>query len=157
VGPVVLERETVPSADSHAQQRAGAEVEASRPDDDVELLLAVGRLDAARGQTKDRRLAEVDELDVRPVEDLVVARHEWRSFLTETIARDQLRRRFGIIDDAPNLLGEEMAPRRVRVVIEEQVGVVGGELSEPLTVPHRLVELAALLVSVVKGGAIVRQ
>ena len=38
VGPVVLERETVPAADPHARQRAGAEVEAGRPHDDVELL-----------------------------------------------------------------------------------------------------------------------
>ena len=46
------------------RERAGAEVEAGRPHDDVELTLALGRLDPALGHPHDRRLREVDERDV---------------------------------------------------------------------------------------------
>ena len=49
------------------RKRAGAEVEAGRPHDDVELPHAVGRLDPALGHAHDRRLLEIDERDVRVV------------------------------------------------------------------------------------------
>ena len=137
-------------------QRAGAEVEAGRPHDDVELLHAVGRLDAALGHAQDRRLLEIDERDVRLVVHLVVAGHERRPLLGEAVVLgDQLVGGVGILDDAADLLGDELAPLRVRGGIEQQVGVVAGELGEAGAVPHLLEERLPLCFGVVERGAIV--
>ena len=104
----------LPAADPHARERAGAEVEAGRPHDDVELPHAVGRLDPALGHAHDRRLLEVDERDVRVVVRLVVAGHERRPLLAEAVVLgDQPLRRLGILDDAADLVGDELAPLRV--------------------------------------------
>src|SRR5438874_10016190 len=46
VAPVIDERETVATADAHAGERTGPEIEAGRPHDEVEPAPAVGRLDA---------------------------------------------------------------------------------------------------------------
>ena len=61
IRPVIFERHSVATADAHAVERAGAEVEAGGPHDDVELPHALGRLDPALGQTQHRRLLEIDE------------------------------------------------------------------------------------------------
>ncbi len=55
---MVFERASVATTDAHAVQRAGAEVETGRPDDDVELLQPVRGLDAGAGDAGDRRLGQ---------------------------------------------------------------------------------------------------
>ena len=88
---------------------------------------------------------------------LEVAVHERRPLLAETVVLgDQPVRRLGILDDAPDLLGDELAPLRVRGLVEQQVAVVAGELREPGAAPHLLEERPPLLLRVVEGGAIVR-
>ena len=75
------------------------------------------------------------------VERLVVAGHEGGSLLAEAmVLRDELLRRLGVLDDAPDLLGDELAPLGVGGLVEQQVGVVAGELREAGAVPHRLEE-----------------
>ena len=111
IRPVVLECESVPAADAHAIECAGAIVEAGRPHDDVEVLHTVGRLDPGRCHADHRRRPQIDERDVGLVEGLVVPRHERRALRAERVVLgDQLVRRCGVGDDAADLLGEELAP-----------------------------------------------
>ena len=147
VGPVLLEREAVAATDAHPVERAGAEVETGRPHDDVELPLAVGGLDARCGDLRDRRRLEVDERHLRVVVRLVVVRAERRAALAVQMVRDQLRRRRGILDDAADLVGEELAPLGVDVLVGQQVRVVARHLREARAVPHLLVERPPLLPS----------
>ena len=71
----------------------------------------VGRLDPALGDPHDRRLPEVDERDVRAVVGLVVAGHEGRALLAEAmVLRDQPLGGLGVLDDAADLFGDELAP-----------------------------------------------
>src|ERR1700682_3500713 len=79
VRPVLGELEPVATADPHAVERAGTEVEAGRPHDDVELAHTVGRLDPGLGQPRDGRLPEIDERHLRVVERLEVPADERRS------------------------------------------------------------------------------
>ena len=89
---------------------------------------------------------EVDERDLRVVERLVVAGHERRSLLAEAVVlRDQLLRRRRVLDDAADLVGDELAPLGVGRVVEQQVGVVARELREARALPHRLEERLPLL------------
>ena len=106
-------------------ERAGAEVEAGRPHDDVELRTP-SAVSIPRSVMRTIGVSlEVDERDVRVVERLVVAGDERRPLLGEAVVlRDQLLRGLGILDDAADLLGDELAPLRVRGGIEQQVGVV---------------------------------
>ena len=114
------------------------------------------RLDPALGHAQDRRLAQVDEVHVRLVVHLEVAGHERRPLLAEAVVLgDQLVRRLRILDDAPDLAGDELAPLRVRRAVEHQVAVVAGELREAGAAPHGLEERLALLLGVVEGGALV--
>ena len=84
---------------------------------------------------------------------LVVAGHEGRPLLAEAmVLGDEPLGRLGVLDDAPDLFGDELAPLRVGGVVEHQVGVVAGELREAGAVPHLLEEGQALLVGSSKVG-----
>src|SRR5207342_442980 len=61
IGPVVLECETVAASDPHARERAGAEVEAGCPHDDVEWPYPFRGLDPVCVHAHDWRLLEIDE------------------------------------------------------------------------------------------------
>ena len=154
---MVLERQPVTATDSHAQEGAGAKVETCRPHDDVERPLALGRLDPLRRHAHHRGLLDVDEGDVRLVVGLEVIGDERRPVLTVALVfGDQLLGRLRILDDPTDLLSEELAPLGVGSGVEQQVGVVAGELREPGTSPHRLEERPPLILRVVEGGAVVR-
>ena len=100
---------------------------------------------------------EVDQRDVGLVERLVVPGDERGALLAEAVIRgDELGDGVRIVDEAADLLGDELAPRRVGLLVEEQVGVVAGELGEPGALPHLLEERVALLLGVVERGAVVR-
>ena len=119
---------------------------------------AFGGLDPALGHAHDRRLLEIDERDVRVVVRLVVAGHERRPLLGEAvILRDQLLRGLGILDDAADLLGDELAPLGVRGC-DRTAGRCSGCVSfEKPGLLHIFSKNARRsLVRVVEGGAIVR-
>ena len=157
VGPMVDQRTAAPSPDAHARQRTGPEVEARRPDDHVEFAMRLGRLDAPWGEPHHGCRLQVDQLDVGLVVDLEVGRDEGRALLAEAvILGDQPVRRLGVVDETPDLAGQEVAPCCVGIAIEHHVAVVAGELREAGAPPHLLEERGALLLRVVEGGAIVR-
>ena len=138
-------------------ERAGAEVEAGRPDDHVEFPMGVGRLDALWREPHHGCRLQVDQLHVGPVVDLEVGRDEGRALLAEpVILGNQPVRRLGVVDEAPDLGGEEVAPGRVGIAVEHHVAVVAGELREARAPPHLLEERGAFLIRVVEGGTIVR-
>src|SRR5207247_758199 len=82
---------------------------------------------------------------------------EGRPLLGEAVVLgDQLLCGLTILDDGPDLLGDELAPLCVRAGIQCQIGVVADELREAGAVPHLLEEGPPFLFRVVEGGAIVR-
>ncbi len=100
--------------------------------------------------------AQVDQGDVGLVERLEVPGHEGWPLLTEALALgDQPLRRLGIVHDAADLRGDELAPLGVGVGVRQQVQIVAGELGEPWAVPHLLVEAATFVLGVLEGGPIV--
>src|SRR5258708_4118088 len=76
IGPLLLEPHGADAAYVDPVEGAGDGVEAGRVDDDVERALAVSSPNAARGDALDRRLVDVDQLDVRLVVDVVVSAFE---------------------------------------------------------------------------------
>src|ERR1700744_2069127 len=71
--PELAERYPVTAADVNTAERPRHRVESGGVDDDVEFVGISPGADAARRHLADRRLAQVDEFDVVPVERLVVA------------------------------------------------------------------------------------
>ena len=81
-----------------------------------------------------------------------------RPLLAEPVVRgDQPLGRLRVVDDAADLVGDELAPLGVGRLVEQQVGVVARELHEAGAVPHRLVERLALGLGVVERGALVHR
>ena len=110
------------------------------------------------GQPHDRRLPEIDERHLRIVERLEVPGDERRPLLTEPMVRgDQPLGGLRVVHDAADLAGDELAPLGVGGLVEQQVGVVAGELHEAGAVPHLLVEGPPLLGRVVERGALVHR
>jgi hypothetical protein len=70
--PALAQLETGTTVDVDPIERAGDGVEAGGVNQDVELVLARGRREPVLGDALDRRLGEVDEMDVVPVVGLVV-------------------------------------------------------------------------------------
>src|SRR5215472_965371 len=108
-----------------AVEGAGDRVKARRIDDDVEFVFCVARLDAGRGDALDRRLVDVDELDVRLVIDLVVAAFERHSAGAETVVlRDQLLGDLRILDPLADLARDEIGDQRVCLAVHQDVAEI---------------------------------
>jgi hypothetical protein len=69
--PLILQPAPIDAPDIDAVEAAGDRVEPGRVDDDVELVFGVARFDADRRDALDRRLVDVNELDVGLIVDLV--------------------------------------------------------------------------------------
>ena len=72
VRPPLAHRATIGVAEVEPKDAAGVGIEAGGEDQDVEVELGDRRPHASRGDAFDRCRFEVDEMDVRPVEGLVV-------------------------------------------------------------------------------------
>ena len=111
VGPVSGEGETVPSADTHARQ---APVPKSKPVAHTMMSNSRRRRSSRSRVAVTRTIGvclEVDEGDVGVVVGLVVAGHEGRPLLAETVVLgNQPLGGLGVLDDAADLLGDELAP-----------------------------------------------
>jgi hypothetical protein len=142
---------TLPAADPHARQRAGAEVESGRPHDDVELPLAsVVSIPLSVTRTIGVCLRSTSST-LGLLYDLVIAGHEGRPLLGEAmVLGDQLLGGLGVLDDARILSAMNSHHSRWRHG-RHHVGVVAGQLGEPRTLPHLLEERQALLDRVVEG------
>ena len=118
--------------------------------------MRVGGLDAPRREPDHGCRLQVDQLHVGLVVDLEVGRDEGRALLAEpVILGDQPVRRLGVVDQAPDFVGQEVTPGCVGLTVEHHIAVVAGELREAAAPPHLLEERGALLLRVVEGGTVV--
>ena len=153
LGPVVGEGQAVPAHDAHAQHGPGAEVEPGGPDDDVDLVDAVGGLDPGLGQPHDGGLPEVDQRHVRPVEGLEVPGDVRRPLLAVAVVLgDECFGGVRVVDRGADLPGDEVTPLGVGLGVVEDVDVVAGELPEAGAGPHLLEEGLPLLGGVLEGA-----
>ena len=147
-GPLRGERYPVPVPDVDRGQRTGHRVEAGREDDGVELVLGRRRAEPGLGELGQRRLAQVDQVHVRPVERLVVAGVEARPLGAE---RERARRqRLGhlrVVHDRADLGPDELGRGLVGRRVDQDVDVGADQRDQIALVPA----------SLVPGGALVRR
>src|SRR6185503_18176725 len=107
-------------------------VEPGRVDDDVELVFLPVGLNATFRHTLDRRLVDIDELDVGLIEDFVVAVLERRPARAETVVlRDEPFGDNRIVHTLTNLLRDKFARKRVGGAVGQEVAEIA--LPEPET------------------------
>lgn len=115
---------------------------------------AVGQSDAGACDLRDGVLHNVDDVDVFPVELLVVPGVAERAAGVELLGR-QLASLFGILDDLGDLALDEVARRRVGGLVCHQVGKGPDEESDAAAfLPGLLIDLLSLFGRDVQGFAL---
>ena len=123
--PLVGELLAADALDVDLVEGAGDGVEAGGIDDDVEVVVALGRAQARFGDAHERRLADVDQLDVGPVVGLEIARlHRHALHAEAVIARDQLLGDLGILDPPADALGDVLGELGVGLLVGEDLAEV---------------------------------
>ena len=145
-GPLRCQRNPVPAPDVDGGQRAGHRVEAGREHDGVELVLGRGRAEAGRRELDQRRLAQVDQVHVGPVERLVVAGVQAHPLGADRErARAQRLGHLGVVDDRADLVPDELGGGLVGGRVDQDVDVGADQRGQLTPVPGRLVPAGALL------------
>src|SRR5271165_1707439 len=122
---LLFERRTVHHPVIDAVKGAGQRVETGRVDYDVEFVLGVAGLDAGRRYARDRRLVDVDELDVGLVVDLVVAALERHTAGAKAVVlRDQLLGDGRVLDPLADLARDEIGDQRVGLAVHHDVAEI---------------------------------
>jgi hypothetical protein len=117
--------DAIDAADVDAVEGAGDRVEPGRVDDDVEFVLGVAGLDAGRGDALDRRLVDVDQLDVGLVVDLEIAALERHAAGAEAVVlRDQLLGDSRVLDPLADLARDEIGDQRVGLAVDQDVAEI---------------------------------
>src|SRR5262249_3522916 len=123
--PDVPQPEAAGAAEIDLVEAAGDGIEAGGIDDDVEFEFLVAGLDAGGRDALDRRLRDVDQLDIVAIVDLVIEGLELQGPCAEAVVlRNEL---FGdplVLDALADLAGDELADRGVRLAIDQYVAEV---------------------------------
>src|ERR1700730_3025103 len=107
--PFFLQRRSIDPADVDAVETAGDRVEAGGVDDNVEFVLGIAGLDAGRGDAFDRRLGDVDQLEVWLVVVVGLSAFERYPAGAEAVfLRDQLLGDRRVLDALADLAGDEI-------------------------------------------------
>jgi hypothetical protein len=108
--------------DAEVDQRPGHRVEADGENDEIRRIFLLARLQAVFGNTNDRFLVDVDEIDIVAIEGLEIVGIEAQPLGAERIAlRRQLFGGDRILDDPAHLLCEEIRHHAVGVFAEGDV------------------------------------
>src|SRR5690606_27974387 len=123
-------------------QRAGRGVEAGREHDDVECIVTIASTDPGARDSLDRSLAQVHELDVRLVVNLVVAILERYALRTERMNGHELRGDGRVAHTLANLPPDELARPAVHGLVRHEIHEVALPECEaglrPKGLEHRL-------------------
>ena len=135
--PLVAQQLPTPTVYVDLLERAGHGVEAGGEHKDVELVLAVLGTHPGRGDLLNRRLLDVDELDVVAVEHFVVAGLQRHPLGAErVVAGGELLGGHGVVDPLPDLLAHPLGDGVVGFPGVEDVVVVAYPQPKPPR-PHR--------------------
>ena len=122
VRPLLLQRLPADTADVDPVVGARDGIEACRVDDDVELVLPRGGANASWRDPLDRRLLQVHEMDVVPVERLVIARLQRHTLHAEAvILGNQLLGEHRVVHPRADLVGDELGELGVGLLVDEDV------------------------------------
>ena len=104
---------------------AGDRAEAGGVHDDVEVVVAGGRLDAVCGDPHDRRVLQRHEFDIVPVVRLEIVGLERQALERETVVgRDQLLGDLGIVDPTSDAVGDVVREFLIGSLVEVDLGIV---------------------------------
>ena len=135
--PGVLQGDTTSASNVDAVQSARHAIEAGGVDKHVQVDLAAADLNSLRGDPFDRRLADVDQLHVGLVVDLVVVRFHRHATRSESVVLgDQLLSDCRVLDPFTDLVGHELGDVVVGDLVRQQVPVAG----QPKGVARHLVQ-----------------
>src|SRR6516225_2922648 len=151
--PLLLQRHPVHAADVDAIEGAGDRVETGRVNDDVELVFAITGFDARRGDALDRRLVDVDQLDVGLVVDLEIAAFERHAAGAEAmIIRDQPFGDDWILDALTGLACDEIRDQRIGLAVHQDVAEIAHPDAEARLAVEFLPKGLTLLGGHLEGG-----
>src|SRR5216683_1815505 len=152
--PFFLQQHPIDAPDIDAVETAGDRIEAGRVNDDVEFVLGVAGLDAGRSDALDRRLGDVDQLDVGLVVDLEVAAFERYPAGAEAVVfRDQLFGDRRVLDAPADLAGDEIRDQRVGLAVNQDIAEIAHPDAETGLAVELLPERLAFLLCHLEGGA----
>ncbi len=138
VPPLVPQRLAIGAADVDVIEGAGDGVEAGGIDDDVELVVALRGAQPARRHACQRRLPEIDQVDVGPIVGLVVPGLERHALHAEAVVPgDQRLGRLRVLDPSPDAPGDVFGEFGVRHLVGEDLA----EVRKPDAEARRVVEL----------------
>ena len=123
--PLVSEHRPVDPPDVDPVERSGDRVEAGGVHDDVEVVVAGGRLDAVCGDPHDRRVLQRHEFDIVTVVRLEIVGLERQALERETVVgRDQLLGDLGIVDPTSDAVGDVVREFLIGSLVEVDLGIV---------------------------------
>src|SRR6202011_4899930 len=156
--PSVLELDAIHAAEVDLVEAAGDGIKAGRVNDDVEFIFRGAGLDALRRDPLDRRFRDVHQLDIVLVVDLVIESLERQPSGAEAVVPwDQLFRDLGIPHPLANLPRHEIANRRVRLPVDQDVAEIALPDAEAALGIELFVESFALRVCDLESPARVRR
>ena len=138
--PFLLQVPAVSAADVDLEQRPGHGVKAGGEHDDVEVVVRGGGAQARRRDLGDRRLPQIHEGDVVPVESLEVVGVDRRALgaVRVVLGRQRLGRRSGSFTISRILLRMNSAAVSLAAMLDQQVVVRPvDELEAALLGPER--------------------
>ena len=124
LGPFILERDSLSTAYVYAGQPPGYGIEAGGQDQNVQFVLALLRLDALRGYSLDRRLAQVDKRDIVLIEHLVIILFQRRALDAERMGRihgRQLVRNGRIFDPCAGFIAPECVSGAIGFFVHQNI------------------------------------
>src|SRR5205807_4439679 len=123
-------------------------------DDDVEFVFGIAGPDALGRNALDRRLGDVNELDVGLVVDLEIAALERHPAGAEAVVfRDQLLGDGWILDPLADLAREEIRDQLVGLAVHQDIAKIAHPDAEAGLAVKLLPERLALLAGHLVGGA----
>src|SRR5947209_7849782 len=124
VRPFFLEAYSLSTANVYVSQPPSHGIEAGGHDQNVQFVLAIPRLYALWGYSLDRRLVDVNDIDIVLIEDLVIKPLQRRALDSERMGRirgRQLLRNGGIGDPCSGFIPPESVEGVICLFVQQHV------------------------------------
>ncbi len=120
-GPFVPQAQATAAADVDLQQAAGHRIEARGEDQAVQRVLLATCAHPGRRDRLDRRLRDIDQTHVGPIEGLVVAGVDAQALAADDLPGHQLARGLGILDGLGDPRPHELCRKVIGLLVQHQV------------------------------------
>ncbi|MBA7638652.1 hypothetical protein ES703_46308 [subsurface metagenome] len=155
--PFVRQALAADAADIDQVVGAGDGIEAGGVDDNVELVVARRRAQALLGDAHQRRLADVDEMNVVAVIGFEIIRLQRQPLHTKAVIfRNQLLRDLRVLHPAADAVGDILGQLRVGRLVHKNLAEIGQPDAKPGLVIELVPQLQPLLARDLVEAALVR-